>query len=303
MRRVLPMSSSAYLIGREQKQLRITKSGADYVFAAERLDNEKLEGYQIEHSTLANISFLHATISRSRFFNCIFIGCYFRRAELEESEFVGCKFINCEFPFTAVRGCDFRYSNFEGCFMEFSELSLSLPQEHNLRQELCRNLAIETAKLGYYREARKYRMSEIRAHEDDLRAAVRGTNDWYRRHYDSLRRIGALIQLTASISNRYLWGYGEKARRLLLNYALLTFAVFPLVFFLMKRSLAKNDGGNVTYLDCVFLSVQNMLPSALDTNIRAVSGAARSVVVLEGFIGVILLGLFVSYLFRWILRR
>lgn len=296
------MNSSAYFIGRERKDFKTTKKGVDCIFAAERLDEEVIEGYEFEHCTLANISFLQAKISRSRFVNCVFIGCYFRRAELEESEFLGCKFLNCEFPFTAIRGCDFRYSKFSECFIEFSEISLSLPQEHNLREELCRNLAIEASRLGSYRDGRNYRMGEIRAHEDDLRAAILGTNDWYRRHYDSLRRVGAIIRLSVSISNRYLWGYGEQAWRLLLNYAVITFGLFPLLFYFLRSGLERTDRGSVRYSDCVFLSVQNMIPSSLISTVHAVSTTARSWALIETFIGLVIIGLLVSYLFRWIIR-
>lgn len=299
------MNFSAYLIGRNlQEDLPSSKKASDCIFAAKRLDGQSLGGYEIVHSTFANISFLTAKISKCRFKDCVFVGCYFRRTELENVEFEACKFLSCDFANVSISGCDFRHSRFAGCFISFAKLSLSLPQEPNLRQEICKNLAIEAAKSGFQREARKYRMAEIRAHEKDLKSAMLGTSDWYKKHYDTLGRIGAGFRLFGSKINGYVWGYGEKASKLLVNFALLAFVVFPLLFYLFRGGLRRVDQTEITFSDYILLSLQNTLrPSILNQTIQVVSGGARWIALLESFLGILLAGLLVSYLFRWIIRR
>lgn len=48
----------------------------------------------------------------------------------------------------------------------------SLPQEPNIREELARNLALESSHLGLGSEARAYRLEEIRAREEHLLGAI-----------------------------------------------------------------------------------------------------------------------------------
>ena len=144
---------------------------------------------------------------------------------------MGCKFIDCEFPRVAVQGCDFRYSRFSRCVLPYAEIELSLPQEPNLREELSRNLALEASRVGQAEDAKAFRLCQIRSREEDLRAAMKGDSQWYREHYDALRRIGAGVSLTFSVLNRWLWGYGEKVTVLLRNSIIAAAVLFPLLFF------------------------------------------------------------------------
>ncbi len=297
------MTSAAYLVGRPTAPLEAPFSGTDKVFAGHRLDGQIIERGNFSHCTFANISFKEVTLNDVSFLDCVFLGCYFRQTDIQGTRFIGCRFVDCDFPKVAIRGCDFSYSKFRTCFIPFSELEHSLPQEPNLREDLARNLAVETASLGFPREARAYRMCQIRAREEHLKAAVKGASRWYRDHYDIPRRIGAALGLFGSVVNRYLWGYGQRLRVLVCNFVLLGLVVFPLVFYSLRSELKKMTGSEIGPLDIIYFSLQNMLPAGMDSAIRANSALTRGLVGLESLIAVIFAGLFVSYLFRSILHR
>jgi hypothetical protein len=297
------VSASAYLLGREPLALEEPFGGADKVFAATRLDKNVIKGASFCHCTFANISFKEVKITQVHFEDCVFVGCYFRKAELEESSFAGCRFFDCDFPRVAIRGCDFRYCKFSGCLLTFSEMRHSLPQEPNLREELAANLAVEASALGHPKEARAFRMCAIGAREENLKAAIMGQSDWYRQHYDLLRRIGALVGLLGSILNRNLWGYGEQARVLMRNFLILGLVVFPLLFYFTRNALRTASGAVLMPLDSLYFSLQNILPGSIDFGVRAVAPVGRILAGVESILGMVIAGLFVTYLFRWILRR
>lgn len=204
-----PIILSSYQLGRPLSELTDPFQDQDKAFAAQRLDGRRVEGASFQHCTFANLSFKEATLQAGTFLNCVFIGCYFRRAQLINCRFTGCHFFDCNFAHVAVNGCDFRFSVFRGCQISFSEMVFSLPSEPNLREELARNLALESSRLGLSQESRSYRMTEIKAHEEHLKAAFLGSSQWYREHFDTLRRAWAFSQWFLSLLNRWLWGYGE----------------------------------------------------------------------------------------------
>lgn len=297
------MPPSAYEVGRELSPLEDPFGGQDKLYAAKRLDGALIKGASFSHCTFANVSFKEVKISQVHFLNCVFLACYFRKTDFEETSFAGCKFVDCDFPKVAVRGCDFRYCKFSGCFLTYAEIRHSLPQEPNLREDLARNLSVEATARGFPSEARLFRMCAIRSKEEHLEAAFKGESDWYRQHFDILRRIGAFFGFSFSVLNRYLWGYGEKAFVLVRNFLLLAFLVFPLMFHFVRDSLRGPSGDAVTTAGLVYYSLQNILPGRADFGVRATDQHAQAIAGVESVIGVIMFSLFASYLFRWILRR
>ena len=103
----------------------------------------------------------------------------------------------------------------------------NLPNEHNLREDLCRNLAVQCGSWGYLTQARFFQLEEIRAREANLRAAVLWETEWHRRHFSGFRRFRAGFDLMGSWTNGFLWGHGEKIRTLLRNTIILSIAIFP----------------------------------------------------------------------------
>jgi hypothetical protein len=62
------------------------------------------------------------------------------------------------------------------------------------------------------------------------------------------------------------------------------------------------DRGSLTIHDYIYLSVQHILEPTISSGVTP-NGMAVWVAALEGFFGIVVAGLFVSYLFQWILRR
>ena len=295
--------SPAYFIGRPVADLQAPYREEDCAFGSVRLDEKCIVGGKFAHCTFANISFKKACVQDTEFFDCVFIGCYFRRAEITSSRFIGCRFVDCNFSHIAIKSCDFKYSSFRRCQLPFSEILHCMPSEPNIREELARNLYLASSELGLSGDARRYRMVEIGAREDNYCAAIVGRSHWYREHFDSFARVRVFFLLVLSLLNRWLWGYGERAWILVRNLAVVAFAVFPLVFYVMRDGLLKRPQGTITPFDFVYFSLENIFPSGIRTGIEAISLGARITAGAESVIGVVALALFASHVFRWSLRR
>lgn len=294
---------TAYSLGRTVSTLAEPYCGQDLTFGGQRLDDQTILDADYKHCTFANHSFLKAKIQNGYFLNCVFIGCYFRRAELQNTRFIGCRFFDCNFSHIALKSCDFGHSVFHGCQLPFDEFVHCFPSEHNLREEITRNLAIESSSLGLAREARRYRMEEIRAHEEHLLAAIKGNSQWYREHYDSRGRAEARIQRVLSLLNRWLWGYGERAWVLVRNLLLVTVIIFPSMFYLLRDELDHVSHRAPGFMEIVYFSFENVIPAGVISNVVAVGAAARVLAGIESILGVIAIALFASYIFRWSLHR
>ena len=294
---------SVYHLGRPLEAFEAPYAGTDKTFASQRHDATAIKSPSYEHCTFANFSFKEAKFENGNFLDCVFIGCYFRRAELTNCHFVGCRFFDCNFNHVALKSCDFRFSIFRRCQVTYSEIEYSLPREPNMREELARNLSVESSRLGLSQEARRYRIAEIRAHEEHLRAAISGKSQWYKEHFDGLARFKALLECTLSLLNRWLWGYGEHAIVLIRNLAVLAFIAFPILFYTLKDQLSHTSGRPIEIMDPLFFSLENVLPAGVVSGVVATGSATRFLAGLESLFGVVAIALFAAYVFRWSLHR
>lgn len=295
--------TDVYALGRAVGRLSKPFKGTDLAFGSTRLDRMTVRSGDYQHCTFANISFKETIVQSSRFLDCVFIGCYFRRAELVDSSFVGCRFIDCQFAHIAIKSSRFHHSSFRGCQIPIEELRHNLPTEPNLREDLARNLALESSQLGLSRQARLYRMTEIQAREDHLRAAIVGDSQWYREHFDALARFRACAQLILSLLNRWLWGYGQRTSTLFRNLFVVTLLVFPASFYLVRGGLSKSTGDPITPWDLVYFSLENVFPAGIRSGIEAVELIPRVLAGVESVFGVVVLALFAAYIFRWSLHK
>ena len=291
-----------YPIYRPMAPLEEPYKAEDCTFSVPRLDDVTIGGADYSHCTFVDVSFLNATLHDCKFLHCDFLGCYFRKSTLKNCTFTGCRFYDCQFPNVYLRGCGFKYSQFKSCQIPFSEMMHSLPSEPNLKEQLCRNLATQSADLGLSDETRRYRRLEISAREEHLWNAVTGESEWYQEHFKGQRWIRALFQWSLSRMNGLFWGYGERLKVLLRNLFLAVVAVFPLLYW-WSGDLKHDDGTNAGFVDCLYFSMVNALPVGVSSTVSASSWIGYSLVVLEAVFGSVMLALFAAYVFRWSLHR
>ena len=152
-------------------------------------------------------------------------------------------------------------------------------------------------------KSRRYRIAEIHAHEEHLKAAIWCEAKWYQDHFDGFARLRALLEWLLSLLNRWLWGYGERSAVLIRNLLILAFLVFPLLFIIFIDQLAHESGRAVSLRDTLYFSLHNIIPAGIHSEIVATSSTTLFLAGLESLFGVVAVALFASYIFRWSLHR
>ena len=297
------ITPSEYHLGRSLAELGPPYSGTDKAFGAQRHDDKVIGSPRYEHCTFVNVSLKGAKLADGHFLDCIFVGCYFRRAEFTNCRFVGCRFFDCNFNHISLKSCDFRFSIFRGCQIAHSEMEYNLPSEPNLREEIARNLSVASSRLRLSREAKRYRISEIRAHEEHLKAAMLSKSQWYKEHFAGFARVSAFLEWGLSLLNRWLWGYGEHATVLIRNFLVLAFLIFPILFHVFEDQLSHISGKPASFIDLLYFSLENITPAAFTSEIVATGSITRFLAGIESLFGVVTVALLAAYIFRWSLHR
>ena len=293
------MAMSAYLIRAKAGVLAPDMGKVeDALFSNQRFDSEKLSDAHFHQCTFANVSFKSAELTACHFSACVFEGCYFRGTKLKECDFPASRFVNCEFPKVQIFSSGFSTTRFRDSALDFDLLEASLPGAANLRRDLCQNLATEAAALGREREARSYRLCAIEAEEEALRRGYRWSDDYSRTHFPEWERPKAFLKLCISRIGGWLWGHGEYIRRLLANLALIAIVIGPALLYLFREHL---HGGN-SLGDCLALSIASVLNNSGASGVEA-TGVALAIVLTLSALGLLFLGLFVTYVFRAVTRR
>jgi hypothetical protein len=298
--------SEALIGGRQQQPLVGSHPAAvtDALFQADRVDGQHFEGMHFTHCTFANVSFRDARLESCTFENCVFIDCYFRRTIVDSSKFLGCKFLTCDFPKTSFRQVTFVYPQFRGCSIPFDDVVASLPLEPNLRRQMAENLAREAEAAGATRDARMYRLRAHEAFERYLWNGATGADEWSRKHFPGLaHRSLAAVQAVGRWANRLIWGYGERGWVLARNALVLALGVFPLLFYLLRADLSQQNGGSLDAVSYFLLSIDSLLNGTGFSGVEPTTAVARAVVGLEVFTGLVVIGLGIALLLRWITRR
>jgi hypothetical protein len=274
------------------------------LFANERPDAKFIfENMTITNTTFAKMGFKGSKFTQMNLSFCVFIDCYFRQATFNNVIFNGCIFINCNFEKTIFVCCDFTYAKFKDCYVKFEDMVNNLPTKENLRWNLCKELSIECLHSGDSTEYRKYFFEEKRASEKYyIKKLIHPNNDLYYKKYNWVDGLNGLGNYILSKVNKYLWGYGEKLTRLIVNI-ILTIVIFSFLFYTqVNKMISLSDKVHAHgFWNSVYISSCNFFTVSSDYS--SSSPIIRFISTAEGAIGIVLMGFFIAALFRFINRR
>lgn len=175
----------------------------------------------------------------------------------------------------------------------------SLSRRPNIKWELCKNLSLECLKLGYEDEYRRYYFEEKRASEQYYWKKFwhKGSEAYYKK-YNGIDQLSGLVNFIFSKINKYLWGYGEKLSNLILNMFIVLVG-FTVGYNVCLEYVAQNVKMN--WMIALYMSLSNFFTVTCEYTPQELSYRVMSV--LEGGLGILLMGFFVAALFRYINRR
>ena len=276
------------------------KKYENIIIANERIDEKWIsENFIINNSTFAKVGFRGAKFLNDDLRFNVFIDCYFKKAYFDGVNFTTTIFINCNFDEITLVNCTFDYCKFEGCFIKYNDLLQSLSKRPNIRWELCKNLSLECLKLGHEDEYRKYYFEEKEASEEYYWKKFwhKGSDKYYRK-YNAIDQLSGLGNYILSKANKILWGYGEKLIRLIFN-VIIVLLIFMLGYYYGIEEVSK--GVQMTWGIAGYMSLSNFFTVTCEYTPDVFLYKVLSV--MEGGIGIVLMGFFVAALFRYINRR
>ncbi len=296
----------AYFLNRDVAKLNeipMSEVLENKIFANDRFDDKVHNKLIIKNSTFATMGFKDNSFKDCKFNYCTFINCYFRNAKFIDVEFIGCNFFDCNFEGTSYNNCDFRYAKFKDCFINYDDFKCCLPKEENIRRKLCMNLSIESLKSGLEGEYKKYYFEEMDATEKYNYEIFLRRQHYYKNKYSGWDAFLALIRIIIGKINKCLWGYGEKLITLVNNifFILLIFSILYCLFGEVFLFNGNDIPSKLSFFDSFYLSICKF--TNISSDITSKVSYVRHFFIAEGVLGLILMGFFITALYRNINRR
>lgn len=261
--------------------------------------NYKYIHIEVDRSTFSKISFNKINLQHSNFRHCTFIDCYFRHSYLRHIIFENCVFINCKFSDNTIENCDFNYTEWDSTTIKYDELCNSFPIKYNHKSRLCKVIAKNFLEDGNLAEYRKFFYESIKAREEHYKEIISRRNEYYKNTYNLHDSISYIPKLIFSKISGTVWGHGEKIRHIIFSSITIIF-IFSLIY--SCSSTIKGDFIK-KYTNALYVSFCNFLTISSNITFSNEEVLYRNLTVVEGFIGTIFAGLFITALVKKISVR
>jgi len=269
-------------------------------------DGASFRNLTVRFADYSGCGFLRRHFDGAKVAHSRFTDCYFREADFTDAEFTNCVFVDCNFDYAVFVRTRLPHSQFQNCSMTFEQLRQCLAlHDDNLRWEVARNLKVNAINRGMSDDARSFLLVELRASERHNR--LKGwppAGSWQQRKYsDPVDRRAGRARWAALVLGRLFWGHGESPL-LVASFAGIAALVFAALFYVLPGVFISNlsTNGHPNVLDYVGFSVATLV-SATYGNALSSSQLTRILATVEAALGLMLLGFFVSALFRRVSRR
>lgn len=185
---------------------KIKKDDVEYV--------RDMSGEELENIVFTRSVAIKRKFTRVSFKYCVFDNCYFRDCVFDACDFTGCKFISSNLNGSAFVECKLQYVVFERTIVDLLSMIDSLPCEENLRAKLLRTLRMNFQQQGDAASVNKAISLELEATQTHLKKSWLSSDEYYRKKYPGLKKIGKFGEWAIFRSLDFIWGNGESAKKL-----------------------------------------------------------------------------------------
>jgi ion channel/pentapeptide repeat protein len=253
-----------------------------------QLDGMVIRRVSLRWATIHDVGFKGAKLIDCNLSQASFSECYFRRAVFQNCDIVNAKFDSCDFPNARLDASRLDYARFRTC--EIGLASISFREDGNAQAlaRVCHNLKQNAMSMGHLGD-----VSELSYMEKT-----------YERHvlFDQAFGGGAgrgglkpiMRWLDASMLN-WIWGYGERPWRLFMT-ALAAILAFGTLQYVL-------DGiPNAGFWDTVYFSGITFLTIGYG-DLVPLGGLPRILSVMEGIVGITVIGMLIASATKKIMNR
>jgi hypothetical protein len=260
-----------------------------------RIEQAQLDNAVIRHANLRWSSLRDVGLKSTQFIECnlshaAFFECYFRRTLFEKCDIVNAKFERSEFSHASIEDCRLDFASFRECEITLQTVRFRDDADPHVQARVCRNLKLNAMSMGHFADAGELTYMEKTYERHEL------FNHAFTRKHESVgERLRALHAWIMSVFLNWLWGYGEKPRRITLAMAAGIFFFGALQYWL--------DGipGNGFWAHVYFSGITFLTIGYGD--LVPVAPLPRLLAVLEGVVGITVLGMLIASWTKKIMYR
>lgn len=275
---------------------RIEHEGASWL----DLRGIRIEQTQLDDATIqrANFRWAHLRdvgLRDTAFRDCnlshaAFVDCYLRRTRFAGCDIVSARFERCEFSHASIENSRLDFASFRECEITLQTVRFRDDADPHVQARVCRNLKLNAMSMGHFADAGELTFMEKTFERHDLHRRAFGE-----RHGSSGLRLLALRAWLVSVFLNLLWGYGEKPRRI-------TLAMVAAIFFFGALQYWIDGIPGNGFWSCVYFSGITFLTIGYG-DLVPVAPLARALAVIEGVVGITVLGMLIASWTKKIMYR
>ncbi|MBS4099309.1 MAG: pentapeptide repeat-containing protein [Sulfuricella sp.] len=247
--------------------------------------NANLRWAVIRDVGLKDTQFIDCNLSQAGFFEC-----YLRRTVFSHCDMVNGKFERSEFSSASMEDCRLDFASFRECEIALETIRFRADTEPRVLARVCRNLKLNAMSIGHFADAGELTYMEKTYERYDLYHRAVG------RHHETLGGRGRALRawLMSGLLN-LVWGYGEKPRRITLAMVVGIFFFGALQYWL-DGIPGKGFWAHVYFSGITFLTIGygDLVP---------VAPLPRALAVIEGVVGITVLGMLIASWTKKIMYR
>ena len=260
-----------------------------------RIEQTQLDGAVIRHANLRWSSLRDVGLKGTQFIECNlshgnFFECYLRDTVFQQCDIVSAKFERSEFSDASIEDCRLDFASFRECEITLQTVRFRDDANPHVQARVCRNLKLNAMSMGHFADAGELTFMEKTYERRQLyRHAFGG------QHETLGARIEALRAWLVSVFLSALWGYGEKPRRITLAMAV------GILFFGALQYWLDGIPGNGFWSHVYFSGITFLTIGYGD--LVPVAAVPRTLAVIEGVVGITVLGMLIASWTKKIMYR
>jgi hypothetical protein len=259
------------------------------------IEQKQIDSAVIRHANLRWASFRDVGFKGTQFIDCnlshvTWFECYFRRTQFRHCDIVNSKFERSEFSHATLDDCRLDFSSFRECEMTLQTVQFRDDADPHVQARVCRNLKLNAMSMGHFVDAGELTYMEKTYERHDLYKHA-----FTRKHERIGERMRALQAWLVSVLLNSLWGYGEKPRRITLAMAA------GILFFGALQYWLDGIPGNGFWAHVYFSGITFLTIGYGD--LVPVAPLPRALAVIEGVVGITVLGMLIASWTKKIMYR
>lgn len=246
-----------------------------------QLDEAMIRNVNLRWSTFRDVGFKDAHLTQCDLSQTLFVQCYFRRTVFEHCNIINSKFQTSDFSDARIKACSIDFAAFKECEISLQTIRFEDNTHPHVLARICRNLKMNAVSMGYMADSAQLTYMEKTYERRALYQSA------FARKQGSLNeRFRAFVSWVISLFFNCLWGYGERPLRLMLGMSA-GILLFGILQYWVDALPGHALWEHIYFSGITFLTIGY-------GDLAPISPISRALAVIEGAVGIMLLGMLIA---------